>query len=303
MRTLEQIKLEIDTRISRIIDNPLSLEEALEIIKRSIEDVIITAGAAGKTSLIASQQIVNLLHEVVKSSLKEEGIHIQNIKPPIGASNPEITLAGFLKFKKQDICVLPNHIRPRKESIDFNGLYNTEVTEPYGELFTEHVLSINVRTQLSSLSANIDTMFERTYAEPLNLHRRVPKMVLGELYLISVKELDTRQIAQNNPVYSGFTPATSRQLERYIRGFSALNLRKGQRDDDFKYERVALIIVDFSKNPLKIYNSTQELIDDNLLPENSKASMDNMGFEGFICTLLDSYEKRFGLVNIKGPSN
>jgi len=295
LRTLQQIKNDIEARIAVAFQNPLSLAEALEIIKVSIEDVIRSGGASGKTSLITSQQLVNLLHETIKSSLVAEGVSSFNIRPSIGAANPEITLAGFLKFKKQDVCVFPNNLQPRQESIDFNGLFNSGVTEPYGELFTEHVLSINVRTQLSSLAANVDTMFERTYAEPLNLHRRVPKMVLGEMYLISVKELDSGQIAHNNPVYSNLTAATSRQLERYIKGFSALNMRKGQRDDDFKYERVALIIADFSQNPVRIYSTTQQLIQDNLLPADSTATIDNLHFNGFIRTLLDCYEQRFGL--------
>jgi hypothetical protein len=295
LRTLQQIKNDIDARIALVAQNPLTLAESLEIVKASIEDVIRTGGASGKTSLITSQQLVNLLHETIKSSLVAEGVNSLNIRPSIGTASPEITLAGFLKFKKQDVCVFPNNLQPRQESIDFNGLFNTGVTEPYGELFTEHILSINVRTQLSSLGNNVDTMFERTYAEPLNLHRRVPKMVLGEMYLISVRELDSSQIAHNNPVYSNFTAATSRQLERYIKGFSALNMRRGQRDDDFKYERVALIIADFSQNPVKIYSTTQQLLNDNLLPANSTASIDNLQFDGFIRTLLDSYEQRFGI--------
>ncbi|MDQ6757057.1 MAG: hypothetical protein M3004_08980 [Bacteroidota bacterium] len=287
--------MDIDTRIVDTTNNPLSLVEALEIIKSAIEDVIISGGTSGKNSLITSQQIVNLLHETIKSSLITEGVNRVNIRPQIGHANPEIVLAGFLKFKKQDVCVFPNNLHPHQELLDFNGLFNTSITEPYGELFTEHILSVNLRTQLSSLGNNIDTMFERTYAEPLNLHRRVPKMVLGEMYLISVRELDSGQIAHNNPVYCNFTPATARQLERYIKGFSALNMRKGQRDDDFKYERVALIIADFSQNPIKVYSTTQQLIQDNLLPPYSTATMDNLQFDGFIRTLLDAYEKRFGL--------
>ncbi len=294
MRTLQQIKKEIDARIASVAQNPLTLSESLEIIKASIEDVIRSAGAVGKTSLITSQQIVNLLHETIKSSLVAEGVNATNIRPSIGSANPEITLAGFLKFKKQDVCIFPNNLQPRQELLDFNGMFNTGITEPYGELFTEHILSINVRTQLSSLGNNVDTMFERTYAEPLNLHRRVPKMVLGEMYLISVRELNSAQIAQNIPMYSSFTQATARQLERYIKGFAALNMRKSQRDDDFKYERVALIIADFSQNPVKIYSTTQQLIQDNLLPPNSTAMMDNLQFDGFARTLLDSYEQRFG---------
>ncbi len=294
MRTLQQIKTDIDNRITTCSTNPISLSEALEIIKLAVEDVIRHSGASGKTSLITSQQLINLLHEVVKSSMVNEGVNASLLQPPIGQSRGEKTLAGFLKFKKQDICVFPNNKTPRVERIDFNGLYNTGTTEPYGELFSEHILSVNVRSQLSSLSNNIDTMFERTYAEPLNLHRRVPKMVLGEVYLISVRELSSSQLALNNVVYKPFTNSTANYLEKYIKGFAALNMRASQRDDDFKYERVALIVADFSQNPVKVYNTTQDLINDNLLPANSIATMDNLNYDGFVRTLLDVYDKRFG---------
>lgn len=294
LRTLQEIKNSIDERISTSSIDPLGLAEALEIIKISVEDVIRFSGVAGKNSLITSQQLINLLHEVVKASLLCEGVNPNLIHPPLGQANGEKTLAGFLKFKKQDICVFPNDKVPRTERVDFNGLYNTGTTEPYGELFSEHILSINLRSQLSSLGNNIDTMFERTYAEPLNLHRRVPKMVLGEVYLISVRELDSAQVARKNAVYKPFTASTSNYLEKYIKGFAALNLRSSQRDDDFKYERVALIIADFFQSPVKIYNTTQELINDNLLPANSISSMDNLNYTGLTRTLLDVYEKRFG---------
>jgi len=294
LRTLQQIKDSIDSRISNCHNDKLSLSESLEVIKTSVEDVIRSSGERGKKSLITSQQLINLLHEVVKSSLVEKGVSSTLIHPPIGHANGEKTLAGFLKFKKQDICVFPNNKSPREERIDFNGLYNTGTTEPYGELFSEHILSVNIRSQLSSLSKNIDTMFERTYAEPLNLHRRVPKMVLGEVYLISVRELDSIHVAQNNVIYKPFTNSTAKYLEKYIKGFSALNLRDSQRDDDFKYERVALIIADFAQNPVKVYNTTEELKEDNLLAENSIATMENLCYDGLIERLLDVYEKRFG---------
>jgi len=294
LRTLPQIKNDIDSRISDCIANPITLSEALQIIKFAVEDVIEFSGSIGKTSLITSQQLINLLHEVVKATLVLEGVNPNLLNPRIGQSQGEKTLAGFLKFKKQDVCVFPSNKNPKEEQIDFNGLYNTGTTEPFGELFSEHILSINLRSQLSSLSANIDTMFERTFAEPLNLHRRLPKMVLGEVYLISVRELDTAQLAFNNVEYKPFTNSTANYLEKYIKGFAALNKRSSQRDDDFKYERVALIIADFSQNPVKVYNTTQDLIDDNLLPENSIASMENLSYAGFARTLLDVYDKRFG---------
>jgi hypothetical protein len=95
-------------------------------------------------------------------------------------------------------------------------------------------------------------------------------------------------------IYKPFTNSTANYLEKYIKGFSALNLRASQRDDDFKYERVALIIADFAQNPVKVYNTTEELKEDNLLPENSIATMENLCYDGLIERLLDVYEKRFG---------
>lgn len=295
MRTLQQIKTDISNRINSSAENPINLIEAIEMIKCSVEDVVRFSGSDGKKSLITSQQLINLLHEVVKKSLVDIGnVNPQLIKPPIGQSKGEIKLFGFLKDKKQDVCVFPNNKYPVEEAINFDGLFNTGVKEPYGELFSEHILSINLRSQLSSLSANIDTMFERTYAEPLNLHRRLPKMVLGEVYLLSLRELNKKKVAQNEVEYLPITNSVKKYLERYIKGFSALNMREGQADDLFKYERVALVIVDFSKSPIKIYNNTAELIEDDLLPESSDASMEDLSFNGFTEKLIQVYERRFG---------
>jgi len=172
-------------------------------------------------------------------------------------------------------------------------------TDKYGELFSEHILTINLRSQLSALSANIDTMFERTYAEPLNLHRRLPKMVIGEVYMIAARELDNREVVNKNVVYTPVSNAIAKSIETYINGFSALNNRLNQRDDDFKYERVALVIVDFSQNPIKIYNTSGELKADGLLPVNSTASLENMTYENFISDLVKIYERRFGTGKFK----
>lgn len=100
LRTLQQIKDSIDSRISNCPSDRISLSESLEIIKISVEDVIRSSGEKGKKSLITSQQLINLLHEVVKSSLVANGVNPALIHPTIGQANGEKTLAGFLKFKK-----------------------------------------------------------------------------------------------------------------------------------------------------------------------------------------------------------
>jgi hypothetical protein len=271
----------------------ININQGLEQIKALFENAIRANGDAGKKNVINSKQVINLLHEVVKSSLIDNGINPELIYPRIGETRGEVKLAGFVKFKTQDICVFPNHIAPIPEPLNFFGLHYGK-TDSYGELFSEHILTINLRSQLSALSANIDTMFERTYAEPLNLHRRVPKMVIGEVYMIAARELDNREVVNHNVVYAPVSDAIAKSIEAYLNGFSALNNRINQRDDDFKYERVALVIVDFSQNPVKVYNNSDELKVDGLLPQNSIATLDNMTYDNFITDLIRIYERRFG---------
>jgi hypothetical protein len=273
--------------------NLITLQEGIEQIKSLFENAIRNDGDAGKKNVINSKQVINILHEVVKTSLITNNINSELINPRLGETKGEIKLAGFVKFKNQDICVFPNHLQPCPEPLDFYGLHFGK-NDKYGELFSEHILTINLRSQLSALSANIDTMYERTYAEPLNLHRRLPKMVIGEVYLIAARELGNKKVVNKEVVYAPISIAIAKSIETYINGFSALNKRLNQRDDDFKYERVALVIADFSQNPVKIYNSSDELKAEGLLPQESKAILQGMNYEGFIPDLLKVHERRFG---------
>jgi len=103
----------------------MTLQGCLDNIKITVENAIIANGTVGKTSIIRSQGVINMLHEVVKTSLIQKGVNPNLIHPPLGQSNGEKTLAGFLKFKRQDICVFPNNKPQIVEPIDFNGLYAT----------------------------------------------------------------------------------------------------------------------------------------------------------------------------------
>lgn len=272
----------------------MTIEQCLALIQTDIEQSITTGGIKGKKSLITSQKLINLLHEVVKHSLVNLGVNPLLIHPPIGRAKPEKRIAGFLKFKTQDICVFPNNREPRREPITFKGLFATDETEPFGENFSEQILAINLRSQLSSIGKNLDTMYERTYAEPLNLHRRLPKMVLGEVYLISARELNSTSVERKIVEYKPVTISTAKSIEKYINGFSALNNRSSQTDDPFKYEKVALLIADFSQSPVKLYNTTAELKHDNLLPMGSAATIEELTYPNFERTLLAIHSQRFG---------
>ena len=64
--------------------------------------------------------------------------------------------------------------------------------------------------------------------------------------------------------------------------------------EEYKYERVCLLIVDFSKPTPIVYNTDEQLKQDKLLPMFSTASIEQMNFPSFAKTLLSIYEQRYG---------
>lgn len=266
----------------------VEIQDALTEIKKSMEKAIIRGGEKEKTALIRSQKLIKLIHDAVKSEFIKAGVNSENIKPKIGVSEGELKLAGFFKKKDQDICIIPNNIE-EKEEISDSGLLLGE-KDRYGKEYTEHIISVNIRSQLSSLAKNFDTLYERTFAESLNLHMRCPKMCLGEVYMIPVCEYDTHA-AQEKKI--NFADRIS-SIEKYLLAFNMINLRKSVRDDLYKYERVCLLVVDFRRKIPKIYHDDTELKKDALLPYNTRATISRLNFRTFAKDLLKIYSGRFG---------
>jgi hypothetical protein len=284
----------------------IQIQTALNQIKLDIENAITSNGERGKNALIRSQKPIKLIHDAVKTQLLKEGIHPSLINPelkrlqvsansplihqsiePILIADKELPLAGYLKTKKQDISIVPNNIPVTQEILSFPTYLNGH-KDKFGSVFTESVISINVRSQLSSIAKNFDTLYERTIAESLNFHLRFPGMVLGEVYMIILKEYDSA--SATNKIVSF---KKSQYIEKYILAFEALNSRNTSSDPLYKYERIALLIVDFSQNLPKLYNTTQELINDGIIPSNSLANIDNLSFNNFVKDLLNIYTTRF----------
>lgn len=286
---LNEIKAHFDNIITQNAAQGVSIQEAVNSIKRVMEQTITELGEDGKTSLIRSQKPIKMIHEAVKTSLIADGVNRTLIKPNLGNSAGELKIAGFLKKKDQDICLLPNNATSTPELLT-DGLLAGE-TDNYGFDFTEKILSVNVRSQLSSLANNIDTLYERTFAEAMNLHMRCKKMVLGEVYMIPVYEYDKHQAQINNVAWID----NQSPIEKYLKAFSAINNRTSVISDEYKYEKVCLLVVDFSQAIPKIYNNDAELKADNLIPQNSIASINDLSFTNFTASLLDTYSTRFGI--------
>jgi len=268
--------------------NLISIQEAVNSFKALIDGSILQGGIEAKEAMISSSKPINCIHEAVKSALISAGVERHRLYPPLGASSPEMKLAGFLKHKHQDVCVAPHGHTPENE-IMTEGLLQ-EAADYYGKAYTERVISINVRSQMSSLAKNFDTLYERTIAEAQNLHVRCPKMVLGEVYMIAVKEYNPVSMKNKKVEFIDKVGA----VQKYIKSFQAINGRIDFTKEDYKYEKVCLLIVDFGQTPAKIYNTNEELIADGLMPADSQANIVELNWESFVPSILKTYESRFG---------
>ena len=281
------------------------IDKQLKEFKRLIDQAILKDGTEGKNKMIKSSRPINLIHDAVKKELIKQRVEPTLICPRLGESKPEIRIAGHIKKKDQDVCVMPKNVEKEKMSIDWGPLAYLSDEDEFGYEYSNNILVINVRSQISSLAKNFDTLFERTIAEAQNLHVRYPNMVLGEVYLIPVYEYDDK-VAKEKKV--GFKKKQVK-LEKYISFFSAISGRtlstkeglEGELENTknaYLYERCALLIVDFSKKKPKLYTSSAELKKDGLVSESFPIEYAELGFETFARDIVAIYTERFDRSNI-----
>ena len=259
-----------------------SINRVLLRIKTEFENAILSAtldsktyqnGNLAKQALIRSQRLIGYIHEDIKNELVKNGINPNNIFPPPRTITPEIKIKGFLKSKNQDISVSP--------------YVNLLSASKRVSVKWEEVMTINIRSQLSSLQKNIDTLYERTFAEALNLHLKYPKQVLGEVYLIPTHEYDDISMKNNKVRFKKVS-----KIEEYIKMFQQINDRESSGVDEYKYERVCLLISDFRKDPPKLYQTTQSLIENGLISDN-RLEVEKLSYDTFVKDLLAIYSLRF----------
>lgn len=281
----------------------MNIEQCMLKIKKEIERCITNAknkdkefsnGSLAKQSLIRSSRLIGYLHECVKQELINNKVKPENIFPPLNNSKPEIKITGFLKQKNQDVTVIPTNVKKKETIVDWGPLKHENVRDLLGIDYTSNCLVINVRSQLSSLAKNADTLFERTFAESMNLHTIYKNIVLGEVYLIPVYEYDEDAAKKNLVSFSN----KRTNIEKYISFFSAINNRINDDDDEYKYEKCCLLVVDFSKNKPVIYNTTLELKRDGLISEDFDLELYDISFINFTKDILKKYEERFDITNI-----
>lgn len=278
------------------------IEDQLVTFKNMFEGAIRASksdGLKAKTSIIRSSKLINLIHEAVKHELTLQGVEDSHLHPPRGKSSPELKIAGFLKQKKQDVCATPNCDRVPKVpgTIDWGPLKYKKLEDPLGTDYTEKTLVINVRSQLSSVAKNRDTLFERTFAEALNLHMKYPKMVLGEVYLIPLYEYDDKAMEHEEAGKRIQFKDRPVNIEEYLSFFHGINNRANDTDDLYKYERCALLIVDFRPDRPVLY-TTEKLVEEGFLKEKFAKDLSALSFDNFAKDILEVYQSRFDIRNL-----
>lgn len=163
----------------------------------------------------------------------------------------------------------------------------------YGEEYSENTLIVNVRSQMSSLAKNADTLFERTFAEAQNLHMRYSNIVLGEVYLIPTHEYDDQLVKQK---VVGFKKKQT-DLEKYISFFSGIN-RREIGGPDYSYERCALLIVDFDKEQPLLFSNSNQLKEAGLISEDFNIEYEELNFQNFVKEILEIYSERYQIQNL-----
>lgn len=193
--------------------------------------------------LIRSGKIIDELHEYLKHEIVKNGIKRTYVNPPIGKSSPEKAIDGYFKTKDQDILIQKEENQP--------------------------LISLNIRSQLSSVQKNYDTLFERLVAESVNIHEKFPQVPCGYLYLLPTIGYDSDAMKKNKVARNEHF-----NWEKYLTTFSLLADRKDSEDKTFKYEKVCLLAVDFSANPPYVLSSTEEFLSRKLITEDFAKGFD-----------------------------
>ena len=276
------------------------LQTAVKEIKSELEEAIRTGsykgqsynnGQQAKQALIRSQNLIMKIHEVVKISLDQElkkFTKSYTIHPPLNRRDPELVISGLIKSKKQDIVALVGKDTKKPEIIREGPLAGA--TNSIGKRRSENAVVIGVHSQLSSVGKNFDTLMERAFAETLNLRLRLPKLVMGEVYLLPVVEYDDQAMKQNSIAWKG----NKVPIEKFINTFLGITDRAIGNDgkENYKYDRSALILVDIKPSPPRIFLTLKELKDSGYIPNDFEANFDLLSPKNFAADIVYSHRQR-----------
>jgi len=238
-------------------------------------------GWGAMEKIILGSQHIEIIHEVVKLSIAEEleeiGIESRIIPEITSLCYPRSSAGREKKvpsFKEKNIDIL---VVFGEEEIQYQDEDETIVSIE----LAEQSIVIGCRGQYSSLSNNLNTLFERAGAESIfqrmfqNDDGNMTNSVMGDVYILLCPEYKP---IDNNP-QNACTPHWNphNYVETYIRDYLGISNRPnpiGVEENEYdwrdhvRYERAALIIADFSieeGGSVNFYHTLEEMLDEEII--------------------------------------
>lgn len=183
-----------------------------------------------------------------------------------------------------------NDATPKPEVLSDGPLIGE--TDAVGKEVSEKSIVIGVRSQLSSVAKNFDTLMERAFAETLNLRLRLPLLVMAEVYLLPVVEYDDTAMLNNSVRFkSGFVP-----VEKFIRTFLSIS---GRTNDNlngsiYKYDRSCLLLIDCRQQSPSVFTSLEALKSEGIVSQEFQANFSRLSPLNFCADLISAYVERHG---------
>lgn len=209
-------------------------------------------GVKAKEGLIRSQRLIQYFHDGLKQMLYDEISNHTNLStlswqiyPPLGQTNPELKIYGELKGKDQDIVFL-------NQPCQTEYIESLKSDDSVGFQASNSSIIVGVRSQMSSINKNFDTLMERAIAEAVNLNLRLPNATLVELYIIPLQEIDNNS-AQKNKFQ---TEKNKVNIEKFINQFYSTTSHDGI-INNYMMDAACLLILDLNNPGYYIKNSNQ----------------------------------------------
>lgn len=212
-------------------------------------------GMKAKEGLIRSQSLIQYFHDGLKRMLYNEIYQHSDLAaldwrifPPLGTTKPELKIYGQLKGKDQDIVFL-------NQPFQTEYIESLKSNDQVGFQASNSSIIGGVRSQMSSINKNFDTLMERAIAEAVNLNLRLPNVTLIELYVIPLQEVDNNSAQGNNFQ----TERNHVNIEKFINQFFSTTVHNGSLKDNYMVDATCLLIIDLNNPGHYIKNSEQLL--------------------------------------------
>lgn len=190
---------------------------------------------------VRGQTFISLLHEYCVEELcvaigeeKVQRIELTQMKQPSGRPHyPNVRIDPQKYQLMREITLFGSH-KNKDEDIALTHFANGPQ------------IAIGIRSQMSSVSKNLENYYEGIIGECISLHDRFPMTILGYVYLLP-----------KNPIKPDRNEEID--LDRAESLFLKITERNDWHGPHDRYEHFAFLKVDFSTDPPRVIPSTEKL--------------------------------------------